>query len=196
MRSVIIAHPDHDMAGKLHQLLRSRGLPVLGVATSGAHVLQQAAHCDEGGVVICPFRLHDMSANEIRRLLDPASDLLVLVNASQISQVYGAGIYTLVQPFSGQDILDAASGLLEHQLPQILQQPTEELRYGQPQVSSPAQDKTATNRSSEEQQILERAKAFLMQRKHMTEPEAHRFLQKRSMESGIRIVELAKRLLQ
>jgi response regulator NasT len=196
MRSLIIAHPDHDTAGKLHSLLHSRGLPVLGIATSGAQVLQQVAQCDEGCVIISPFRLHDLSANEIRRLLDPTCDMLVLVNARQISQVYGEGIYTLVQPFSGQDVLDAASGLLDHRPPQILLQPTEALSYSQPQVSSPGLDKTTVNRSTDEQQIIERAKSFLMQRKHMTEPEAHRFLQKRSMESGIRIVELAKRLLQ
>ena len=196
MRSLIIAHPDHDMASKLNLLLRGRGLPVLGIATSGALVLQQAVQHDGGGVVICPFRLHDMVANEIRRLLNPSWDLLVLVNARQISQVFGDGIFTLVQPFSGQDILDAASGLLDRQPPAILLQPTEELRYGQPPVSHPVPEKAQHGRNTEEQQIIEKAKSLLMNRKHMTEPEAHRFLQKRSMESGIRIVELAKRLLQ
>jgi len=196
VRSLIIAHPDHDMAGKLHHLLRSNGLPVLGIATSGAQVLQQEALCAEGGIVICPFRLPDLSANEIRRLLAPASDLLVLANARQISQIYGEGIYTLVQPFSSQDVLDAARGLLVHQPPPTLLSPLEALHYGQPAVSSAGADKTPVNRSAEEQLTIERAKTFLMQRKHLTEPEAHRFLQKRSMESGIRIVELARRLLQ
>ena len=80
--------------------------------------------------------------------------------------------------------------------PPTLLPPLEALHYGQPAVSSAGADKTPVNRSAEEQLTIERAKTFLMQRKHLTEPEAHRFLQKRSMESGIRIVELARRLLQ
>lgn len=45
--------------------------------------------------------------------------------------------------------------------------------------------------SAEEQGILRRAKTLLMKRNHLTEPEAHRYLQKTSMDTGRTMVESA-----
>ena len=45
--------------------------------------------------------------------------------------------------------------------------------------------------SAEEQGILRRAKALLMKRNHFTEPEAHRYLQKTSMDTGRTMMESA-----
>ena len=50
-------------------------------------------------------------------------------------------------------------------------------------------------RNEEEKQVINRAKTMLMQREHMTEAEAHRYLQKCSMESGSNLVETAHMLL-
>ena len=196
MRSLIIANPDHDMAHKLRLVLQSRGLLVHGIALSGSQVLQQASLCEDGGLIICPFRFPDMSINEIMSLLPDTFDMLVLVTASQQGSVYGSGIYTLAQPFTGIDIAEAAAGLLENRQPAGLAQPTEGVTYRKNRLGVIVVEKPAHGRSNDEQRIIASAKALLMNRKHMSEPEAHRFLQKRSMESGIRIVELAKRLLQ
>ena len=45
--------------------------------------------------------------------------------------------------------------------------------------------------SAEEQGVLRRAKALLMKRNHLTEPEAHRYLQKTSMDTGRSMMESA-----
>jgi len=50
-------------------------------------------------------------------------------------------------------------------------------------------------RSKEELQILEEAKAVLMERNHMTEEAAHRYIQKCSMDSGTSLVETAQMVL-
>ena len=50
-------------------------------------------------------------------------------------------------------------------------------------------------RSAEEQEIIDKAKAVLMDRNHMSEEEAHRYLQKCSMESGTGLVESAQMVL-
>lgn len=196
MRTLIVAFPDHDLAHKIRQALLSRGLPVNGLAISGSQVLHWASLCPDGGVVLCPFRFPDMSVNEIRSLLDERFDVLVLVTARQQSSVYGEGLFTLAQPFTSLDIIEAATGLLEQREAAGLAQPTEGVLYHRNRLGPPPVEKPAHGRTTDDQQILAQAKELLMQRKHLTEPEAHRFLQKRSMESGIRIVELAKRLLQ
>jgi CTP synthase len=45
--------------------------------------------------------------------------------------------------------------------------------------------------SAEEQGVLRRAKKLLMKRNHLTEPEAHRYLQKTSMDTGRTMMESA-----
>ena len=43
---------------------------------------------------------------------------------------------------------------------------------------------------------MEEAKAVLMARDGMTEEQAHRFLQKRSMDNGARLVDTARQVLE
>lgn len=50
-------------------------------------------------------------------------------------------------------------------------------------------------RSEEEKKILWEAKSVLMDRNHMTEEEAHRYIQKCSMDSGTSMTETAQMVL-
>ena len=51
------------------------------------------------------------------------------------------------------------------------------------------------NRRPEEEMLIREAKKLLMERNRMTEEEAHRYLQKCSMESGVNLVETAQMVL-
>lgn len=51
------------------------------------------------------------------------------------------------------------------------------------------------HRSREEQELIERAKNILMERNNMTESEAHRYLQKTSMDNGTSFTETAQMIL-
>lgn len=53
----------------------------------------------------------------------------------------------------------------------------------------------ASQRREEDQRLIRRAKELLMDVNRMTEEEAHRFLQKSSMERGIRMAEAAQRVI-
>ena len=50
-------------------------------------------------------------------------------------------------------------------------------------------------RSGEEQALLQEAKALLMERNNLSEDEAHRYIQKRSMDNGTGLVETAQMIL-
>ena len=50
-------------------------------------------------------------------------------------------------------------------------------------------------RSEEEMALIDEAKSLLMERHGMTEEQAHRFLQKKSMDSGAKMVQTAKLVL-
>ncbi len=51
-------------------------------------------------------------------------------------------------------------------------------------------------RSEEEMQVIQKAKRLLMERNNMTEAQAHRYIQKCSMDSGNDMVETAHMVLQ
>ncbi len=50
-------------------------------------------------------------------------------------------------------------------------------------------------RSAEEQKTIDAAKALLMERNQMTESDAHKYIQKLSMDSGNNLVETAEMIL-
>ena len=50
-------------------------------------------------------------------------------------------------------------------------------------------------RSGEERRLIDEAKALLMERNNMTESEAHRYIQKCSMDSGTNLVETAQMVI-
>ena len=50
-------------------------------------------------------------------------------------------------------------------------------------------------RSEEEQKIIDQAKILLMEKNNLTEPEAHRYIQKCSMDSGNSFVESAQMVI-
>ena len=51
-------------------------------------------------------------------------------------------------------------------------------------------------RTAEEEALLSRAKEKLMAEKGLSEAQAHRFLQKQSMDHGTRLADTARRLLE
>jgi response regulator NasT len=50
-------------------------------------------------------------------------------------------------------------------------------------------------RSEEERQLLRQAKGVLMERNGLSEEEAHRYIQKRSMDNGTGLVETAEMII-
>ena len=51
-------------------------------------------------------------------------------------------------------------------------------------------------RTAEEEALLDRAKERLMASQGLTEAQAHRWLQKQSMDKGVKMVEMARQVLQ
>ena len=56
-------------------------------------------------------------------------------------------------------------------------------------------NKRPSNRSEEDDKIIDSAKLYLMEKYRMTEQQAHRFIQKRSMDTGSRFVDTARQIL-
>ena len=54
---------------------------------------------------------------------------------------------------------------------------------------------TSKKRTKEQKEVILKAKVILMERNHLSEEEAHRYIQKTSMDSGTNMVETAEMIL-
>ena len=95
-----------------------------------------------------------------------------------LSECVGSGIMSVAMPLKVQDLLNTlemmAAGVERKR----------KKRKAMPKV-----------RSDEDRKVLDEAKVLLMERNGMTEEEAHRYIQKCSMDSGTNLVETAEMVL-
>ena len=191
MRQVIIAVSNKTLAAKLKATYEQTGVPVRTVCSSGAQVLQTATAYPDGGVLLSTMHLPDMSVQQLADMLPDTYDCLLLVTAEQRSFMSGPGIYKLVEPINAVMLADWTKQLLLNRqvkasLDTETNRPGNGLRGQLPRHG----------RNTEEQKLIEQAKYLLMNRKKISEQEAHRYLQKRSMQSGLRLVDLARQLIE
>ena len=114
--------------------------------------------------------------SELKEYLPPGFDMLLLASRNHLSEC--ADVVTLPMPFAVRDLLntmDMISQAVMRRKKKMRQQPVQ--------------------RNNDERKIINEAKAVLMERNNLTEEEAHRYIQKCSMDSGNNMVETAQMLL-
>lgn len=174
MIRTIIALGDNDRAQSVSQALAHRGITVRYHCTSGAEVIRAIKKMG-GGVVICPFKLCDMTACDLADRLNGQAFLLVLAKGNQLALCNRADLFTMTLPVRSAELIGAVTMLLQ-------------LDAQRTATTIPKRSQTACD-------LIDQAKAQLMQRYGMTEPEAHHFLQQRSMRTGTRMEDTARALL-
>ena len=168
MGSIVVANSNPDYAKRIASVLHSSGLYVGGIYTSGAQLIHFANQHYHGGVAVCSVKLRDMSAVGLPRTVGPAFDFLFLVRpqlAGMLGQLESA---SLLLPIRRMDLISTVNMFLN------LADPT-----------PPAIKK----------KILMQAKNLLMGRNNLTEPQAHRLIQKKSMDTGRKMAETAMIIL-
>lgn len=175
MTNVVVVFPKLEDAKNLKNLLVRNGYNVAAVCTTAA----QAIHCADGlvnGVLLSAYKLPDMMYSELKDYLPPGFDMVLLVSRNHLSEC--GDVVTMPMPFAVRDLLntmDMVSQAVLRRKRKIRQQPVK--------------------RNEEDRKIIEEAKAILMERNRLTEEEAHRYIQKNSMDSGNSLVETAHMLL-
>lgn len=175
MTNVVVVFPKLEDAKNLKNLLVRNGYSVSAVCTTGA----QAVHCADGlvnGIMVSAYKLPDMMYSEIKEYLPPGFDMVLLASRNHLSEC--RDVVTVPMPFAVRDLLntmDMAAQAVMRRKKKMRQQPMQ--------------------RNEEDRKVIAEAKAVLMNRNNLTEEEAHRYIQKCSMESGNNLVETAKMLL-
>jgi len=192
MRRITLAFTKAEVAAKVKSVLIGAGLPEPIVCTSGAAVLKTTLMDASGGVVVLPPRLTDMSALDLLNLLPDTYDLLV---------IQGTGVRANFDPRPGLTIVDTPlpGAVLADMVSSLLysRRPAENAYFIRSERVAPeAKPLSAHKRSQEEERLLGEAKQRLMKEQGLTENQAHRQLRKRSMETGIRLIDVASRVLK
>ena len=177
MTNIIVALPKLEDAKGIRNVLVRNGFRVAGVCTTGAQAISQADGLNDG-IVICSYKLADMVFSQLQEYLPPGFEILLMASDRFLSQCEGEGVVCLTMPVKVNDLVSTAAMMSEN----IAARRRRERQ--KPRV-----------RTAGQEEALKEAKALLMERNHMSEEEAHRYLQKSSMDSGTNLTETAMMVL-
>lgn len=177
MSSVIVVFPKRETSANIRNILVRDGIDVSGICTTGAQALQFADNFDDG-IIICGYKMQDMLYSELREWLPESFEMLLVASPDKWSQGLVKGVVGLPMPVKVYDLLNTVE-----MMTQTMQRRRRKRR------------EAAKNRNLEQKALIEQAKAVLMERNKMTEEEAHRYLQKSSMDSGTNMLETAQMIL-
>jgi len=174
--SIVIALPKIEDAKKIRTILVRHGFTVAAVCNSASNALASISELDSG-ILICGYHLADMYYQELRDYLPKSFELILLASARVISEA-PSSILTIEMPMKVSDLLNTVNMVLE-----------------QMERKARKDKKKPKLRTWKEQNYISNAKMMLMQRNHLSEEEAYRYIQKCSMDSGTNMVETAQMLL-
>lgn len=177
MVGIIVVFPSKENAVNVRNLLARYGMEAAGVCTTGAKALQYADAVDEG-IVVCGYKMKDMMYTELREYLPKDFEMLLIASPEKWAGESMDGVVCLSMPLKVYDLMNTMEMLLQ----------TMERRRRKRKAER-------KNRNPKQREVIARAKELLMNRNHMSEEEAHRYLQKCSMESGTNMVETAEMVL-
>jgi response regulator NasT len=175
--NIVIAFPKPEIAANMKKILAQSGYPITAVCTTGAQALQSMNSLQDG-ILICGYRFSDMMYEELYDYLPPGFQMLLIASASNVLEKDVENLVCLALPIKVHDLLQTIE-MMEYSIVRGRKK-----RRSQPKA-----------RSEEERQLLRQAKGVLMERNGLSEEEAHRYIQKRSMDNGTGLVETAEMII-
>ena len=117
--------------------------------------------------------------SELFHDLGPTFEMLLVASRAKLEEGVADGIVCVEMPLKSYDLLNTL---------EMMMQALERIRKKGRQKPK--------ERNIAQKAIIDEAKKLLMNTRNMTEEEAHRFIQKSSMDSGTNMVETAQMVLQ
>ena len=176
--NIIVAFAKADNAQNIKSILNRGGYD--GVVTCSSGVQALSAMDDLGsGVIICGYRLSDMLYSELLDDLPQYFKMLLVASTDKApSETETDRFIYLSTPLQKSDLFSTLNMMIE----------------GVQRQKKKAKERRM-KRSEADRKIIEQAKSLLMERHHMTEPEAHKYLQKCAMDSGTDMLETAEMII-
>ncbi len=173
MSRIIIAFSHNASREKIGQLVEQCGYALRASCRCGADAIR-AVNQMGGGIVICGYKLADMTADELMENLGSAVQTMVVASPIHLDMVENAAAVRVASPISRMQFKQALEQLLELEIAQVRAR--------------------GSQRSPEELALINHAKAILISR-GMTEAQAHSTLQQRSMRNRCKLTETAQQVI-
>ena len=131
------------------------------------------------GIIICGYKLSDnMLYSELYEYKPKSFEMLLVASKNLWDDCQDNDIVCAAMPIKVNDLINTIEMMLQVQVRR------RKKKRMQPKRRSP-----------QEQKVIDDAKAILMEKNNMTEPEAFRYIQKCSMDSGNTMVESASMVI-
>ncbi len=177
MNNIVVAFPKLEVANSIKKILAQSGYTVTTVSTTGAKALASMDELDSG-IIVCGSRFPDMMYDEIYEYMPPNFQMLLIASAQGVMDKGVDNLVSLSMPLKVHELL----------------QTIEMMDYSISRRKKKQRQKPKV-RSEADMELLSRAKAILMERNSFSEEEAHRYIQKRSMDNGTGLVETAQMIV-
>lgn len=176
--NIIVAFAKPEDAQNIKSILLRGGYDNVIACTTGVKAL--SAMEDLGsGVIVCGYRLSDMLYSDLAEDLPGYFQMLMVASADKAPfDNYGEKLMFLPSPFSKADLYSTINMMIEGVT-----------------LSRKRAKQKRLNKSEADKKTISKAKELLMERHHMTEPEAHKYLQKCAMNSGTTMLEAAEMVI-
>ncbi len=174
MAGIVVVFPRAEDARGIRNLLVRSGFSVHAVCTTGAQAISQTEDLNSG-IVISGYKLPDMMYSELQECLPEGFDMLLMASGGHLAECDTQSLVSLSMPLKAHELISTVEMMLrecERKRKKRREMPRE--------------------RKPEENALIEEAKELLMLHKSMSEKEAHKYLQKCSMDSGTNMVETAR----
>lgn len=173
MTRLVVAMESEAQSALVCEALEKNGLAPFCRCRTGAQAIRTLRKLG-GGVLVCGRRLPDATVTQLTEALDGTALLLLAAKPMELELCDAPGIFRLPVPIRPAELTGSVSMLLQ----------MDAMRAA-----------PAPRRTPEEEALILRAKALLMEKHGLTEEAAHRFLQKKSMESCARLSDAAKDII-
>lgn len=177
MTSIIVVFPKVEEAKGIKNLLVRSGFSVTAVCTTGAQALGYLDDLNDG-IVVCGYKMPDMMYADLFDCMPKGFEMLLMASAHAINEGVRENIITLTMPLKVHDLINTVDMMV-----QSMERARKKKRL------------RPKERSEEEATLILEAKRVLMERNNMSEEEAHRYIQKCSMDSSTNMVETAQMVL-
>ena len=173
MNRLIVAFQSESVSQRICEMLSASSISARVVCKSGAEVIR-AVNYMGGGAVVCGMKLPDMTADELCEALEQQASLLVVAKPEQLDFCENPHLFRLPLPVNRYDLSASVRMLVQ----------VEEMKRSAPKPTRA------------DQEAIDQAKKLLQSLCGMTEQEAHRYLQKKSMALHRKMAEVAGEIVR
>lgn len=170
MTKITVSFSRIDDAEQVAGMLKENGYEIARICLSGAEVIR-TYNTFQDGILVSGYRLRDRLLDSFAQDLNDNIEILCLAKPEQLNQIANKKIFRLPLPSSRAAILAAIELLVQ-------------LHY-----------QKLPHRETDTDELIIRAKEYLMEERGFSESEAHRYMQKESMRLGLRMTRVAERIL-